>query len=269
MSKIIPLILILIYCSTSDAIVIRHDKSDDLYKYRTSATPALVTFTTPHKGDRYVVGSGTYIGNGWVITAAHVANFFEDADNAKINGEYLSILDVTLHEKWRDRQVEYDIALVKVSMPTKAVAPVSLFDYDLEVNETVIIAGRGDTGNGLVGMMPSDLEVRVAENKVEQVKGQWISFTFNAPEQGALEYEGMCGGGDSGSPAYTIKDGTTHLLGLSSWQDTEATNWKQGFYGVSDYYSNISFYKQWLLKNLPQTDFLKKHPLLKSSLTEK
>ena len=92
--------------------------------------------------------------------------------------------------------------------------------------------------------------MRVAENKVDKIEGQWLSFNFSSPDHDALEYEGICGGGDSGSPAYIIENGTTHIIGLSSWQDTEATNWEQGYYGVIDYYTYLNHYREWIESHL-------------------
>jgi secreted trypsin-like serine protease len=246
MKIFVPCLILLISSFNTSAVVIRHDKADELYRFRTNVIEAHVTFTTPHEGKDYIVGSGTYLGNGWVLTAAHVAHFFEKPDVAQILSEKLKIHQVIIHNKWRDRQIGFDIALVKIEEPKQKITPVTLFSHELKAGEIITIAGRGDTGNGVIGMKTQDSHMRVAENRVDKVKNQWLSFTFDSPENGALEYEGMCGGGDSGSPAYIVKDGITHVVGLSSWQDTEATNWEQGFYGAEDYYTYISFYKSWL-----------------------
>ena len=251
--KTIILILFILFSSAASSIVIRHDKANELYVRDTPELKAHVTFTTPQKdGTPYVVGSGTYIGNGWVLTAAHVANFFEKPDVARVNGEVLNIGKVILHEKWKDRQIGFDIALVKVSEPKNPIPRVVLFDFKLQTNDIVTIGGQGDSGHGLIGMQPGDYKFRIAHNKIDKVEGQWLSFTFDAPENGALELEGGCGGGDSGSAAYIIADGITHIVGLSSWQDTEPTDWKQGFYGAKDYYTNINHYQKWLEKHLSQ-----------------
>lgn len=250
MRNMSALILLILFCTSTQAIVIRHDKPDSHYKNRTTATSALVTFVTPHQGKSFVVGAGVYIGGGWVLTAAHVANFFEEPDKAELNGEKLAILDVVLHEKWRDKQFGFDIALVKVTQPSNPVETVELFSYELRVGNKIIIAGRGDSGDGIKGLKPSDLQLRVAENIVDKVSGQWMSFTFNAPNNGALEFEGISGSGDSGSPAYIIDKGKTHILGISSWQDTQATDWQQGLYNVVEYYTYLPHYKAWLQKHL-------------------
>ncbi|MCP4989581.1 MAG: trypsin-like serine protease [Colwellia sp.] len=236
---------------SANAIIIRHDVEDSKYINQTKLIPALVTFTTLHEGKTYVVGSGTYLGEGWVLTAAHVAHFLESNDKAEISSEKLSIIDRVVHEKWKDQQLGFDIALVKISKPIKEVESVKLFNYQVTPNDIVYLAGQGDTGNGLVGMKPSDLQKRVAQNQIDKVDGQWISFQFNSPSNRALDLEGISGGGDSGSPAYVIKNGVYHIVGLSSWQNTEATNWEQGFYGAIDNYTSVQYYRGWLNKNLP------------------
>lgn len=143
----------------------------------------------------------------------------------------------------------------RVVAPTKAIAPVSLFTLPVKVGDTVSIIGRGDTGNGLTGITASDLSLRVGENQLDKVKGQWLRFTFDAPGAGALPLEAISGGGDSGSPAYVVSNGVTHIVGLSAWQDTQATNWQQGLYGVQDYYSNLSFYRSWVNQQLKKGDY--------------
>ncbi|BDX07461.1 trypsin-like serine protease [Planctobacterium marinum] len=259
--KILRVILIIfaITSLSAQSIVIRHDKSDEEYLNSTDAIEAHVTFTTSTKDGDFVVGSGTYVGNSWVLTAAHVANFFEENDVAQIKSERLKILDILLHENWKDRQYGFDIAMVKIEMPSGDIAPVTLFALEPEKDDVITIAGRGDTGTGMDGITSRDLKMRVAQNKIEEIKGQWLSFSFSAPEDGALENEGIGGGGDSGSPAYIIDKGTIHLVALSSWQDTEATNWKEGFYGAIDYYTYLNHYRDWIESHLDDNKPCAKH----------
>lgn len=112
MKKWLWFVVCLSVSAASSAIVIRHDQGDKSYLHQQAPMPALVTFTSMHQGKPYVVGSGTYIGDGWVLTAAHVAHFLETTDVARVNGEQPKVLGKVLHSKWRDRQVGYDIALV-------------------------------------------------------------------------------------------------------------------------------------------------------------
>ena len=232
------------------SIVIRHDVSDQEYRLRVPPLAAHVSFLAFSKDKAYMAGSGIYIGHGWVLTAAHVANFFEDTDRAEIGSERLAIKKAIVHENWRDRQFGFDIALVKIQPPKASVAPVSLFSYSLTAGDIVQIAGRGDSGNGLEGVNKQDRHMRVAENEVDNVEGQWLSFTFDSPDGDALPYEGVGGGGDSGGPAYLVKAGIPHIVGLSSWQDTKNTHWQEGRYGVKDYYTYIAHYKEWIQANM-------------------
>jgi secreted trypsin-like serine protease len=244
-------ILIASVIQTAGAIVIRHDIEDSQYINSIKPIPALVTFTVLHKGKVYIVGSGTYLGQGWVLTAAHVANFLRPNDKAEIGKEKINIIDRIIHEKWKDQQLGFDIALVKISEPKEIVEPVQLFQYQVTPSDVVYLAGQGDTGNGLVGVKSSDLIKRVAQNRVDKVEGQWVSFQFNSPDNGALALEGVSGGGDSGSPAYVIENDVYHIVGVSSWQNTAATNGEEGLYGAIENYTSVDYYRVWLTKNLP------------------
>lgn len=240
-------------CRSADGIIIRHDIDDKRYTVHNEMLPALVTFTAKHNEKHYPVGSGTYIGEGWVLTAAHVANFLEASDRAEIQGENLDIKAVYTHEKWRDRQFGYDIALVKVSVPAKPIPAVVMFKHQLSEGDIINITGKGDTGNGKDGIVDAPMQLRFAQNEVVSAKGQWVSFDFSHPDDNALPLEGIGGGGDSGSPAYVVKDGVAHIVGVSSWQDTQATNWQQGLYGAVDYYTHVNHFRGWILQHIEKS----------------
>ena len=173
MDKMRPIFLLFLTTSFNvESIVIRHDTPDEQYINRTKVIDAHVTFTTPSKGSDYVVGSGTYLGKGWVLTAAHVANFFEDKDVAQLKSEKLKITEVLLHEKWKDRQFGFDIALVKIDMPKGDITPVTLFSYELKKGDVITIAGKGDTGNGLVGIKQQTLRRRRGRRRTRRFRAE-------------------------------------------------------------------------------------------------
>ncbi len=250
MKKCLIAFALLASAMSSYGIVIRHDVADHNYQSSDKHIAALVTFTAVYEGQDYVVGSGTYIGNGWVLTAAHVAHFLALTDVAHVMGEKLTIKKVIRHEDWRDQHFGYDVALVNVSLPEQMVPAVTLFNTAVTEGDVIFISGRGDTGNGLQGIVKAKPTLRVAENKVQKVEGQWLSFDFSAPGDNAMPLEGIGGGGDSGSPAYLVIDGHIHIVGISSWQDTESTDWQQGRYGAVDYYTYINHYRDWIEKKL-------------------
>jgi hypothetical protein len=105
--------------------------------------------------------------------------------------------------------------------------------------------GQGDSGNGVQGVTIVDSKMRAATNQVIQAEGQWLRFRF---DQGAsaLPLEGISGPGDSGGPALLKKDGRWYLVGVSAWQNAEATQWQEGRYGVIENYSRVSHHIGWI-----------------------
>jgi secreted trypsin-like serine protease len=64
---------------------------------------------------------------------------------------------------------------------------------------------------------------------------------FDAPP-GGTQYEGVGGPGDSGGPALLQDGGKTWLVGISS----ASMNGRPGQYGVTDVYTRVSSYAQWI-----------------------
>jgi len=47
------------------------------------------------------------------------------------------------------------------------------------------------------------------------------------------------------------------VIGVSSWQNTEATDWQEGKYGVIENYSRISYFKNWIEQTIADGSFNK------------
>jgi secreted trypsin-like serine protease len=58
--------------------------------------------------------------------------------------------------------------------------------------------------------------------------------------------EGISGPGDSGGPALINVAGEYLIVGISSGQSTGATNGLEGRYGVTEYYTRVSTYADWI-----------------------
>ena len=80
---------------------------------------------------------------------------------------------------------------------------------------------------------------------LDELFPQWLKFLFDEPVK-ALLLEGISGPGDSGGPAVIKMHGQWWLLGVSAWQNSQATNWQKGKYKVVEYYSRISTFSLWL-----------------------
>jgi hypothetical protein len=124
-----------------------------------------------------------------------------------------------------------------------------------EKGKIATFVGRGDYGNGLVGVAGADKQLRAAHNAVVGVLEQWLQFIFDR-DANALPLEGISGPGDSGGPAYLVSTNLVCLIGVSSWQNAESTNWEEGKYGVIEHYSRIAYFRDWIEKTLLQTSGL-------------
>lgn len=243
------LLCLLAISFTAKSIVIRHDVDDSEYKELAKSDNSTVTFYGIYKGEDVVSGTGAIIADRWVVTAAHVAKYLARSGKVQFKDNFYEIEDVVRHPLWQDQQFPNDIALVKLTSAFKNATIAKLYDSSNEKGKTAIFVGRGDHGNGIDGVVGSDKALRAAKNVVTGVKEQWLQFVFDRGEN-ALALEGISGPGDSGGPAFITLDDSIFIIGVSSWQNTEATNWQEGKYGAIEHYSRISYFRNWIKQTI-------------------
>lgn len=241
--------MLLAVSGSAQAIVIRHDVASVEYEQFASQFKGIATFWGQFQGKSSVEGTGMLIAESWVLTAAHVANVLKPGAKVQIGADVYWVKRCVLHPDWRDQQFANDIALVELTKPTSLKEWPELYSQPDEQGLVVTFVGRGDTGNGLQGVTTADTKMRAATNQVIQAQGQWLRFSF---DQGAsaLPLEGISGPGDSGGPALVRKDDIWYLVGVSSWQNAEPTQWQEGRYGVIENYSRVSHHLKWIRKTL-------------------
>ncbi|MGB1042225.1 MAG: trypsin-like serine protease [Tenacibaculum sp.] len=194
---------------------------------------------------------GTIIADQWAISAAHcVEAIAKKFNNGRkhfviINDVEIEVDKVILYKEWDEKRA--DIALLHLKSKPNNTLKAKLYIENDEVDKLIYMLGRGDKGNGLIGVNGNDGKQRGATNRIETATKNWITWTFDHPDTKTkylTEYEGISGPGDSGGPAFIIKNDTVYLAGVSAWQDTKGG--EEGLYGVVEHYTRVSQYIQWI-----------------------
>ena len=202
---------------------------------------------------------GTIIADQWAISAAHCAVLIMDKFEAGrihfviINDEEIEVDKVIMYKEWSNDSPELDISLLNdialLHLKTKPADAMQakLYANEDEIDKLIYMVGKGAKGNGLTGVNGVDWKQRGATNRIETATDKWLTWTFDHPDTKTkylTEYEGISGPGDSGGPAFILKDDVVYLAGISSWQDTK--DGPEGLYGVVDNYTRVSQYIQWI-----------------------
>ena len=206
---------------------------------------------------------GAVIADQWAITAAHcaigIAQNFEEGQKhfVIINNTEIEVDKVIMYKEWdnieenlsilEDPASLNDIALLHLKTKPDGVLKAKLYLDEDEVDKLIYMAGRGNKGNGLNGVSITDWKQRGATNRIETATEKWLTWTFDHSDTKTkylTEYEGISGPGDSGGPAFIVKNDVVYLAGVSSWQDRKGGS--EGLYGVVENYTRVSQYIEWI-----------------------
>lgn len=247
----LALAIIILSAAAPGPIVMRHDVDNAEYLELGRKYGATVS--------RFSGGCGTLIRPTWAVTAAHVADASYFEDFMDIAGKRYTIKRKVIHPGFAlTAGVPNDIALIELTEPVEGITPARLFKDSTEVGKEIVFAGTGWAGSGDVGMVDEhiikDRQLRGAQNRVDGIRGNYLRFTFDAPDSGnALPLEGISGPGDSGGPALWFSEGQPYILGVSSHQGSVQRGAPQGVYGVEEFYTRISDYQDWILETIGET----------------
>lgn len=238
------LLVSLLISSIANAIIIRHDVSDEKYIALSEPFVSMVKINLPD-------GVGTLISKEWVLTTAHIAQLVNKGHTVDVNGKQFTVEKVMIHPENRE-DPGVDIALIKLTQPVNHVKPVNLYTNTDELGKKIIIAGHWKSGNGLTGGTKIDGKIRAAQNTIDNIyKNKWISFKFNHPSDINVDaMEGVPDAGDNGGAAYFVDGNKQYILGVSSAQSTKGTNGKEGRYGVTEYFMRVSYYSEWIYQTV-------------------
>lgn len=228
--------------ATAWPIVISHQADDAEHLRLASDYPAPLVLSRNAAGSAN--GMGTWIAEDWILTAAHVAEGFRVGDPIGDEGS-LVVADVVVPPGWQAKMI--DVGLVRVTGSPSGVDVVPLCARDNYAGETVVFLGAGDIGTGQTGPTGADGRMRMAKNTVTMADELFLLFEFDAPgSPAAIDLEGISGPGDSGGPAYVVRENDVCVVAVSSGQDAKATGGAPGRYGVVEFYSRADTQHAWI-----------------------
>ncbi|MCR9772926.1 trypsin-like serine protease [Vibrio harveyi] len=209
----------------------------------------------------------SYIGDGYVLTAAHCVD--GDAPNqiaVKIGGVIYNGTDgvrsnvsqIYVHPSYNRSTLSHDIALLKLSSKPQGVTKVDIASGSVSqyagVGDWLTVAGLGRTSEG--GSSPAALQEvdvpLVSDAMCRQAGGNYttvgaVSFCAGVPQGGIDSCQG-----DSGGPIVVNNNGVVTQLGIVSWGIGCARPGKYGVY--SDIAALRSFVDGVLGTTMPPTD---------------
>jgi hypothetical protein len=256
--KVLFLLSIIFFSTSSDAVVKRHDVPPE--SYILDKTPEYL-IDMPHEGH------GVLINSQWIVTVAHTIFYDYVGKDLLIGSKTYKIESVHIHPDYIQPNKNLlkgdlapsmnffksrsDIALIKLTTTVSGVQPINIYTGKSEKDKKITVYGRGATGNGLTGEDPDTKSLGVMnqfQNIVENAESNWLTFKFDEPAN-ALPLEGMHGSGDSGGASVIFQEGVPFLVGLSSWQlgHGDISTFIGGLYGTTAYQVRVSNYHDWIL----------------------
>lgn len=210
-------------------------------------------------------GHGVLVAPQWVVTCAHNVAAVSPS-HVTIGGVRRKVDLVVVHPGYRPLPkamvdaamltgdaaavmaflaASDDVALVRLREPVAQVQPVALYGGSGELDETILLLGKGPGAAAAPGEPAASgwrTVLRPARNMVSRVDERWMVYRFDSPAS-ALPLEGMMGAGGA-APAGQASGWT--LAGIAAWREVRGDMRKPGRYGDNGVSVRVSRYAQWL-----------------------
>lgn len=210
------------------------------------------------------VASGVTVGRRHVLTAGHVVDRLQPASvhtvyfNLGATPTTVPVVRVTVHPDYVGVGND-DLALLELAADVPS--PVTAYALErtpFETGTVLTLVGYGDSGTGTSGITVgrSATVKRVGQNVADVLEGNLYYFDFDGPTAatnvlgaGSLGngIETTVAGGDSGSPAFTLRNGIPTIAGLNVLRGSFAGGpTTPGVFGTAGGGVRIAPYAAWI-----------------------
>lgn len=196
----------------------------------------------PEVGLLYLQGqpacTATLIGSHTVLTAAHCVTNDKQAPFNTVQAVSFKVGDVMymasqvhMHEGYGYTNGRWvaDVAVVRLVQAVQGVTPARVTKTAPVTGEAVTLVGFGYTSDSAASSFGVK---RKAQNTIAQVSQNLITF------YGATGSVGNICFGDSGGPAFTVREGVEYVVGVHSFGD--------GACGVAEHDQRVDYYHGWI-----------------------
>lgn len=203
-------------------------------------------------------GSSVYIGNQWLLTAAHVVMGATAMDFESAAGSITGVDAYAYHSLFNPAQPGwgYDIALVKLSSAPTGVSATPRYTGNTEMGDQAIGGGFGLGGTGLTGQTGTAGTWRAGYNRIDNFLsgGRILQTDFDSPDSdestwgsSTPEYlEIQLAQGDSGGGLWINEGVGWRLAGIASFLTDANGNSVLGDYGDHSSYTRVSVFESWI-----------------------
>lgn len=187
--------------------------------------------------DSFFDGSGTLIGDRWVLTAGHVTPSFTGSASVRLGETNYSVSRIITHPGYTFAlsATANDLALLELASPVTGISPMPILRLSAPFNvlgEEAIWVGSGSGGTGLTGQQSFLAGKRAFTNVIDWIGAFGLPDTsfiadFDRPDGSEnigvsdpfpTMFEGNSARGDSGGGVFLERDGVRYLIGLHSYQ---------------------------------------------------
>lgn len=200
----------------------------------------------------------TYLGKGFVLTAAHcieskrINDFYvhigiHDLSKANTQGQVAQVRAIYIHPAYNRITYANDIALIELTSQPNLVTVELATEYkniEMPIDTDLTALGWGEQSPDKKGIFPNVLyQVNlpyVPRSSCQNLGGNYNNVTNNALCAGFIDGGKDACQGDSGGPLIYQRESIIKQVGIVSWGDSCA---KPNAYGV---YTNVSYFDDWI-----------------------